>query len=149
MLKLIESNTIDPAEFTIVETIIKLVKYGVKSHNGMWAQSNGAQQEVRILTTGLTSETLKDVNLILRRVLGLEVDGGFILRRYQLEDVRVELPDHLTNIVDNMFGRDIYDVRDRLGRNDFYNRCCIIRDIITKNISYENYDLIELLEATI
>ena len=148
MLKLIESNIIDPTEFTIVETIIKLVKYGVKSHNGVWAQSRNTQQDVYKLTTALSAERLKDINLILKGILGLEVDNHFILR-VRGSETPVELSDRLTDIAINIFGSDIDKIRIKASTDDFYNRCCAIHDIITKNIYYDNYELIELLEAEI
>jgi hypothetical protein len=147
MLKIIESNTIDPTEFAIVETIIKLVKYGVKSHNGIWAQNNNTKQDVYMLTSELSSKTLKEINLILKNVLRLEVDSHFVLRSYPAETV--ELSDHLADIVDNIFGHAIYEVRDKLESNDFYHRCCIIHDIVIKNISYVDSDILDILEAEV
>ena len=149
MLKLIEfkSNTIDPAELTIIEIIIKLVKYGVKSGNSIWAQSNNTQKDVYNLTSVLSSKTLEEINLILRSTLGLEVDRDFVLRNRPI--IAVELSDRLKNIVNNLFGSEIYKVRNDLNKKDFYNKCKFIHEIMTKNISYIDFDILDTLETRI
>ena len=149
MLKLIEfkSNTIDPAELTIIESIIKLVKYGIKSGNCIWAQSNNTRNDVYNLTSVLSSKTLEEINLILRSTLGLEVDRDFVLRNCPI--ITVELSDRLKNIVNNLFGSEIYKARNGLNQKDFYNRCKFIHEIMTKNISYNDFDILDILTARV
>ena len=149
MLKLIEfkSNTIDPAELTIIEMIIKLVKYGVKSGNSIWAQSNNTQEDVYNLTSVLSSKTLEEINLILRSTLGLEVDKRFILRN--CPTIAVELSDRLKNIANNLFGSEIYKVRNDLNQKDFCTKCKLIHEIIAKNISYDDFDILDILAARV
>ena len=147
MLKVIKHNTTDPTESTIVETIIKLVKYGVKSGNSVWAERNNTQEDVYRLTRPLPAKTLGEINLILRSALGLEVDRHFVLRKYSFETI--ELPDRLKNIVDNLFGPDIYKAQEELSRKNFTKRCWVIHEIMAKNISYSDFEILDALETSV
>ena len=149
MLKFIEfkSNAIDPAELTIIEIIIKLVKYGVKSGNCIWAQSNNTREDVYNLTSVLSSKTLEEINLILRSTLGLEVDKRFILRN--CPTITVELSDSLKNITNNLFGSEIYKIRNDLNQIDFCAKCKFIHEIMTKNISYDDFGILDILTARV
>ena len=47
--------------------------------------------------------------------------------------------------MNNLFGSEIYKVRNDLNKKDFCTKCKFIHEIMTKNISYDDFGILDIL----